>query len=128
MKQFLSFFHNSDEYFEEFTSKDKDRPTFYWFGDRVFNHLNPPVNCYPYFCLFVKNPKEDNIEFRARHEDGLGFHSLYLGYLDYLKYRDDPSKIDTGGNYEAEWAEPAILMSFSRIVPDLIGKWDSEDS
>ena len=127
MKKYLSFFHNSEEYLEEFTSKEQDRPCFYWFGDRYFNHVNPKIG-FDYFNLFVKNPKEDDIALRARHEEGLGFHSLYQSYLDYLKYRDDPSQIDTGGNYEAEWAEPAILMSFSKIAPDLIAKWDSDNS
>jgi len=54
--------HSSDEYREVFTSKDKIRPTFYWFTDRYFDHL---AGCkYPawdYFYVFIKNPKEDKM-------------------------------------------------------------------
>jgi hypothetical protein len=102
----LTFFHNTDEYREEFTSQDPRRPCFYWFSDRYFHF--PRYNC-KYFYLFVKTPKVDNIELRARH-DGLDFNALYQWYIGYRSVLE---------NKGVQYAEPAILMSFSKMVPDL---------
>lgn len=109
----LVFFHNSEEYREEFTSKEPDRPSFYWFSDKYFSHW-PKNYRHKYFYLFVKNPKRDNIQLRARH-DGLDFNALWLAYLNYqqqlIKY---------------EHVEPPIIMSFSKIIPDLIAEYQED--
>lgn len=54
----LTFFHNSDDYLEVFTSKDKKRPTFYWFGYKCFNHLNPKKTAGSIFIYLSKIPKK----------------------------------------------------------------------
>lgn len=118
---YLTFFHNSDNYIEEFSPKDDVRPSFYWFGDRYYNHMGTTYR-YKYFYLFVKNPKKSGLRFRERYE-GLGFDSLYSRYLKYKKERDQ--HLQKGIN---NWSspEPAILLSFSTITPDLILEFKDE--
>ncbi len=111
---YISFFHRSDSYIEEFNPKDDVKPSFYWFGDLCYDHISTTYRD-KYFYLFVKNPKKDGIAVRARHE-GLGFNSLYSHYLKYKKGRDQ--NLQKGINSLSP--EPAILMSFSKITPDLI--------
>lgn len=118
---YLTFFHNSDNYIEEFSPKDNVRPSFYWFGDRYFHHMGITYR-YKYFYLFLKNPKKDGIRFRERYE-GLGFNSLYSHYLKYKKERDQNFQ---NGIYNWLSPEPAILMSFSKITPDLILEFEDE--
>ena len=119
----LTFFHNSDEYREEFTSQDNNRPSFYWFNDRYHNHLSLDSRCWKYFYLFVKDSSKDSIAFRSRHED-YGFHSLYEHYQDYLKER---ANLYTKGIFNSIAYEPSILMSFSKIIPDLILEFPYEN-
>ena len=111
-KKYITFFHNSDSYRKYFTHRDKDRHCFYWFSDSYFNHCG----LYKYFCLFVKNPKDDNIEFISRHGD-CSFDGLYRNYLEFLNEREEIYKKGKGG-----YAEPSILASFSRIEPDIIAE------
>lgn len=118
---YITFFHNSDNYIEKFTPKDEVRPSFYWFGDRYYNHYSITTR-FKYFYLFVKNPKKDGIELRERYE-GLGFNSLYSRFLKYKKEREQNLQ---KGIYNWLSPEPGIIMSFSVIVPDLIAKFDDD--
>ncbi len=120
MTDYITFFHHSEEYREEFTHKDPIRPCFYWFSDRFHSHCGQ----YPYFYLFVKNPITSNIAMRVRSGENLDFHDLYTHFLD---YRDvGIPKVAKG---DIQYAEPPIIMSFSKIVPDLIAKYheDTDD-
>ncbi|NLH35660.1 MAG: hypothetical protein GX453_06520 [Lactococcus chungangensis] len=114
-KQYIAFFHNSDDYFEKFSSKDEKRPCFYWFSDSYFSH----IGIYKYFYLFVKNPQKDNIEFNARAESD-DFNGLYQSYLYFLKEREAVRQNGKG------YAEPSILVSFSNIEPDLIAEYKDD--
>lgn len=118
---YIIFFHNSDNYIEKFTPKDEVRPSFYWFGDRYYNHYSTTTR-FKYFYLFVLNPKKDGIRLRERYE-GLGFNSLYSRYLKYKKVRDQNLQ---KGSYNWSSPEPAIILSFSKIKPDLILEFDDE--
>jgi len=108
-------------------NREKDtRPVFYWFCD--IWHSNLPDFRSKYFYLFVKNPKDDNIKLRARHE-GLDFHGLYTWYEKYLKKRNEKkfnmlfhSSKGNWGNY----CEPSILMSFSNTEPDFVLHFEKE--
>ncbi|MAF14033.1 MAG: hypothetical protein CMI53_04040 [Parcubacteria group bacterium] len=115
---YITFFHNSGEYREFFSSKENDRPCFYWFGDSYHCHLGWD-NRDDYFYLFVKNPKEDKIPFRARYDE-LDFSGLYKNFLDYKIAREEIYK---GQKF---YAEPSILMSFARVEPDIISKYLKE--
>ena len=117
---YLCFFHNSESLIEEFNPRDPslhrgNYPSFYWFSDSFFTHVPPPGR---YFYLFLKNPRLDYIQFRARHE-GLDFHALYQAFLDYQMERDHYRSM---GRYD-KYVEAAILMSFSTIEPDLIAEY-----
>jgi len=112
---YITFFHNSSEYREEFSSKEPSRPCFYWFGDSYHCHLGWNVRD-DYFYLFVKNPKRDKIFFRSRSKD-LGFNGLYSNFLE---YRAERKKIYSG---QEKYTEPSILMSFSKIRPNIIAKY-----
>lgn len=120
---YLTFFHNSDNYIEEFSPQDDVRPSFYWFGDRYSHHMGTTYR-YKYFYLFVKNPKKDGIRFRERYE-GLGFNGLYSRYLKYKEGRDQNL---LKGSYNWSSPETAILLSFSKITPDLILEFEDESS
>lgn len=115
--QYISFFHNSDEYREEFTHKDLKRPCFYWFSDRFHSHIGIDS----YFYLFVKNPTIDNISMRARSGNDLDFNDLFSHFL-YYKNNGVP-KLESG---ELRYAEPPIIMSFDKITPDLIAKYNRD--
>jgi hypothetical protein len=39
----LLFFHNTDEYREEFTHRGDGRPCFYWFCDRFHTHIGNKI-------------------------------------------------------------------------------------
>lgn len=122
----LCFFHCSDDYIKIFDPRfglvngganPPVRPLFYWFSDYwysnyTFNQTNPSKR-EKYFYLFIKNPKKDRIELRARHQ-GLGFDGLYKHFLDYQKLRD------------TIYPEPSILMSFTVIKPELIAKYNEK--
>lgn len=137
MRNYLTFFHNSDFNYEEVPSLFKPRlrddnklenirPAFYWFND--FWHSNFPNWRNRYFYLFIKNPQLDGIEFRSRHP-GSDFNGLYAHYVDYLKERDEkhlgymygPPNSGEGGYYE-----PSILMSYDDIIPDLMVNFSEE--
>src|SRR5438105_1247988 len=110
-KTALTFFHNSQYNYQEIPSlfkprlreenkRENLRPVFYWFNDHW--HSNFPSMREKYFYLFVKNPKEDNIQFRSRHE-GNDFNGLYAHYDEYLKER---SKKDLAELYHTgKWSE-----------------------
>lgn len=115
---YISFFHHSDNYIEEFSPQDDVRPSFYWFGDRYYNHMGTTYR-YKYFYLFLKNPKKSGLRFRERYE-GFGFNSLYSRYLKYKKERDQ--------NLQKGSPEAPILLSFSKITPDLILEFEDESS
>jgi len=116
-EKYLAFFHHSEECSKELAPWDSKRPVFYWFSDRIFHHFAMDIENYlPYFYLFVKNPRRDNIEVRARSSD-IGFNGLYRNYFMY-RWGSDGRKC----------AEPGILLSFSRIKPNLIVKFDSKTS
>lgn len=123
---YLTFFHNSDTYLEVFRPgvrdspyEGYDRPTFYWCSDVYHNHMGENYRD-RYFYLFVKNPRKDNVEFRSRHEGG-GFHGLYTHFCGYRRVREERY----GGRFFLG-NEPAILKSYSVIVPDLIAEWDGQ--
>lgn len=124
----IFFFHNTDHYHEVFTLKTAaahrgprdDRPTFYWFSDSYHSHF-PAMDKYIY--LFVKNPKEDNIQFRPRHLEP-SFDAMYKDYLNFLAEKEKPSS----ERNSQEFCEPPILMSYSDIVPDLIALYDEENT
>lgn len=107
-KKFITFFHTSPHYIQLFFPQHLKRPLFYWFGD-CYHDMIGGDNREDYFYLFVKNPREDNISFRSRTEE-MGFDGIYRHYLEYQKNR----------------VEPAILMSFSKIIPDLALKYDQK--
>lgn len=115
-REYIVFFHHSDEHIEVFNPRDPallehrgDRPLFYWFSDR-YHSLYGNNSREGYFYLFFKHPPTDNIEIRARHE-GLGFDSLYRAYLEHKN---------------GDASEPGILMSFSKITPDLVLKYNEK--
>jgi len=112
--KYITFFHNSDEYREAFTHRDKGRPCFYWFSDSWFCH----IGFRDYFYLFVKNPKTDSIKFETGWRDG-GLNGLNDRYLSFLEKRDAIYNKTSSLKY----AEPPILSSFSRIEPDIIAKY-----
>lgn len=114
----ITFFHNSEDYIEVFNPKSDNRPTFYWFSDRYHSHIGVNVK-HRYFYLFVKNPKQDNIELRTRGEE-LDFNGLWEYYLEYKVERD---KLYNQGIYD-KYIEPPIIMSFSSITPDLVAEYD----
>lgn len=58
---------------------------------------------------------------RARHGDNFDFNDLYSIFLDYKK--DGVSKMQNG---ELKYAEPPILMSFDKVIPDLIAKYHED--
>lgn len=120
---YITFFHNSEIYTEVFNPKEDGRPTFYWFGNQYHNHYNITNHKYDkYFYLFVKNPKADGIELRARHK-GYDFNGLYDHFLSYKKER---AKQYAKGIYDWLSPEPGILMSFGAIIPNLIAKFDDD--
>jgi len=107
-KKYITFFHTSPHHIQLFFPQHIKRPIFYWFGD-CYHDLFGKDHRAEYFYLFVKNPNKDNIAFRSRSEE-MGFDGLYKHYLEYQKHR----------------IEPAILMSFSKIIPDLALKYDQK--
>lgn len=136
-KKYLTFFHNSDHQYDDYFNRElfrprlreenraEDlRPVFYWFSDSW--HSTFPGSRDRFFYLFVKNPKESNIQLRSRHE-GHDFHGLYSDYLVYLEERKtkDLSKL-YGQRDHNHYCEPSILMSFSDVTPDLMAKYDEE--
>src|SRR3989344_3482510 len=65
MDDLICFAHASDEYREFFTSREPNRPTFFWFTDRYYDHISHWDNysSWKYFYLFIKDPEADKIEF-----------------------------------------------------------------
>jgi len=115
--KYLTFFHNCYDYTPVIIPRETDRPVFYWFGDSYHNHIPNYKYKDKYFYLFVQNPKERGVSFRSRHE-GYDFHGLYAHYVEYLKERN---KLRSQG---LDWyCEPAIIMSFSAVKPDLIAAY-----
>lgn len=133
----LTFFHNSTynwlekpEHFNprlrEGNKAQDSRPAFYWFND--IWHSNFPNTRENYFYLFVKNPRLDKIEFRSRHGDG-GFNDLFTYYSSYLQQRIERNLSNLYGSKDwvGDYCEPAILMSFSTIEPDLVLHFDNPE-
>jgi hypothetical protein len=118
--KYITFFHTSPHHIQLFFPKNIKRPLFYWFGNCYFS-LFGAGDRQEYFYLFVKNPQEDDIAFRARNDEQ-GFDGLYRNYLDYLK---EQKKMYAKGTLK--YNEPAILMSFSKIIPNLTLKYDKKD-
>ncbi len=123
MSKLISFIHVSDEYREQFSSKDKNRPTFYWLTDRYFDHLaggkKPPA--WKYLYVFVKDPLVDRIEFRSRHEGGQ-FHALFKAFV---KFQARMLAEEKNTKDKQIYNEPGIMCSFSKITPDLICKYNA---
>jgi len=113
--KYITFFHNSDTYLEEFTHPHNKNICFYWFSDSYYSHCGG----YEYFCLFVKNPKYDNIRLQARPH-GPGFHDLYKRYKEFSEERDAIFK-RTSTRLSTE---PPFLASYDKVRPDLIAKRD----
>lgn len=122
---YLTFFHCSDIYLEQFSSREPGRPTFFWYSD-VFHTHNLPrkTNWYKFFNLFVKNPRKDNIALRARHDIG-DFHSLHQHFVNYDNERI--AKL-TDWMTGKEYIEPGIIMSYSSITPDLTAEFENDTS
>lgn len=118
--EYISFFHNSDEYREVFSDREMNRPTFYWYSDSFHSHVGYKEKD-KYFYLFVKNPRADGITLRSRHEE-LDFNALHSHYVWFKK-----ECLNNPRNGEYFYREPSILMSFSTLIPDLIARYD-EDS
>jgi hypothetical protein len=117
----ICFIHSSDEYRDNFSSKDATRPTFYWLTDRYFDHVAcGNYSAWKYLYFFIKNPKEENIEFSSRH-DGLGFDSLFKKYVEFSKWAKNK---EAGVKNDLAYCEPGIMCSFSIIKPNLIAKYD----
>ncbi len=120
MKEFITFFHTSPHHIQLFFPQHIKRPIFYWFGD-CYHDLFGKDHRAEYFYLFVKNPKKDNIAFRSRTEE-MGFDGLYKQYLNYRREREEIYQKGA-----TKYTEPAILMSFSKIIPDLALKYDQKE-
>ncbi len=112
--ELITFFHNSDELRSEFSHKDSNRPCFYWFADRFHSHTGY-LKKDKYFYMFVKDPIKESITLIPRNNEDHSFHALYNDFL-FFKHNTD---------YQ-EYLEPPILMSYDRIVPDLIAEYSEE--
>lgn len=111
-------FHLSDDLRKSFDSKTAKRPTFYWFNDSYHSHVMGDEPAYKYMYLFVVKPHPENKLF-TRH-DGGDFRAMWSDYLDYLKQRRDDHM-----SSKKKYIEPGIVMSFSHLVPDVVGELDS---
>ena len=134
MNPYLTFFHISDYNWEETPAlfdpmlRDDNKikpssPTFYWFNDRYHNHM-AWVSTYLY--LFIKNPKQDQIRFRTKHNGG-DFNGICVDL--YEKHFVERVGKNLGNWYKKDGksgygcCEPGIMTSFSKVEPDLVIKF-----
>lgn len=118
----LVLFHVSDDHQTKAFFGNGKRPTFFWFGDRYHNHFAMGDYRTKYFHLAVKQPKQEGLEFRSRH-DGYGFDGLWRNFLS---YREGQDKHYAEGKFDWLTPEPSIIMTFSPIFPDLIAEYDEK--
>ncbi len=111
MKELL-LFHHTNHLVPYLTHNNlsKGRPSFYWYSDRFHDHISDDKPVYKYMYFFFVNPKRDIVQLRSRTGD-MDFNDLHNYYVDYKTALQDP---------EIKYAEPGIVMSFSKMVPDII--------
>lgn len=112
-------FHLSDEPRASFSAPSDKRPAFYWFNDSYHSHILGDKPAYQYMYFFIVKP-DSGVGLFARHGKG-DFVSLWADYTEYLRLRSHNEEKGV-----KHYLEPAIVMSFSEMVPSLIGEF-SED-
>lgn len=112
-------FHLSDELRTSFSAPSDKRPAFYWFNDSYHSHILGDKPAYKYMYFFIVKPNS-GVGLFTRHGKG-DFASLWTDYLSYLDVR---SQYRESG--EKRYLEPAIVMSFSEMVPVLTGEFSDD--
>lgn len=113
-------FHLSDELRTSFTSANGKRPTFYWFNDTYHSHILGDKPSARYMHFFVVKPNS-GVKLFTGHGNG-DFASMWRDHTEYRLNR-----IKNHIKSVAPYNEPAIVLSFSELVPDFIAEFKGDD-
>lgn len=121
-EQEVFFIHHSDHYENYLVGKTIDQPKFYWFTDRYFDQLTfGNYSAYKYLFFFVRKLEDNKINLFFRGyinlEDALNRFSKFKKWAE--------NKIEEVKN-ESFYEEPPILLSSSKIEPNLIAKYNEK--